>query len=125
MAATGEVVACLAMGKIHPGYQDPGELGGASTGAQARGAQPYVDRSMNGHNRSEDEVPICCPPLPKLTFPKITGDNPRIWIDMCVDYFTIFNILMCMWTTAASLHMEDNATKWLQVYKLQHGLGDW
>jgi hypothetical protein len=60
-----------------------------------------------------------------LTFTKMIGDNPRIWIDMCVDYFTIFNIPMCMWTTAASLHMEDNAAKWLQVYKLQHGLGDW
>jgi hypothetical protein len=30
-----------------------------------------------------------------------------------------------MGTTTASLHMDDNATKWLQVYKLKVGLGDW
>jgi hypothetical protein len=30
-----------------------------------------------------------------------------------------------MWTTAASLHMEENAAKWLQVCKMQHGLTDW
>jgi hypothetical protein len=26
---------------------------------------------------------------------------------------------------AASLHMEDNAAKWMQVYKMKRGLGDW
>jgi len=30
-----------------------------------------------------------------------------------------------MWATAASLHMDDNAEKWLQVYKRKHGLGTW
>jgi hypothetical protein len=30
-----------------------------------------------------------------------------------------------MWTTAASLHMEDNTVKWLQVYKLKFGLDSW
>jgi hypothetical protein len=31
----------------------------------------------------------------------------------------------CLWTTAASPHMEDNTAKWLQVYKIKRGLGDW
>lgn len=35
------------------------------------------------------------------------------------------NIPESMWATAASLHMDDNAEKWLQVYKLKHGLGTW
>lgn len=30
-----------------------------------------------------------------------------------------------MWTIVASLHMEDNAARWLQTYKLKHGLGEW
>jgi hypothetical protein len=38
---------------------------------------------------------------------------------------SIYNIPDCMWTTAASLHMDDNAAKWWQVYKLKVGLGDW
>jgi hypothetical protein len=28
------------------------------------------------------------------------------------------SIYLSVWTTTASLHMEDNAAKWLQVYKL-------
>jgi hypothetical protein len=78
-----------------------------------------------GRNRVEDEVKFNCAALPKLGFPKFCGDHPRIWIDKCCDYFHIYNIPECMWTTAASLHMEDNAAKWLQVYKLKVGLGDW
>jgi hypothetical protein len=50
--------------------------------------------------------------LLKLSFPKFNGENSKIWIDKCVDYFRIFNVPECMWTTAASLHMEENATKW-------------
>ena len=30
-----------------------------------------------------------------------------------------------MWVTSASLNMDENAAKWLQVYKLKHGLGTW
>jgi hypothetical protein len=30
-----------------------------------------------------------------------------------------------MWPTAASLHMEGNAEKWLHMYKKKHGLGNW
>jgi len=30
-----------------------------------------------------------------------------------------------MWPTIASLHMDDKAAKWLKVYKLKNGLGDW
>jgi hypothetical protein len=30
-----------------------------------------------------------------------------------------------MWTTAASMHMDGQAAKWLQVHKLKYGLGKW
>jgi hypothetical protein len=76
-----------------------------------------------GCTRQEDEVQLNHYALPKLSFSKFSGENPRIWIDKCYDYFYIFNIPDCMWTTAASLHMEDVAAKWLKVYKLKHGLG--
>jgi hypothetical protein len=42
-----------------------------------------------------------------------------------MDYFRIFGIPECMWMIAASMHMEENATKWLQMYKIRRGLGDW
>jgi hypothetical protein len=62
-------------------------------------------------NRGDDEVQFNRAALHKLSFPKFSGDNPRIWIDKCCDYFCICNISDCMWTSAASLHMEDNAAK--------------
>jgi hypothetical protein len=78
-----------------------------------------------GHNRQEEETPLHHSALPKLSFPKFYSENPRIWLDKCTDYFCIFNIPETMWTTDASLHMEDNAAKWLQLYKLKHDVGNW
>jgi hypothetical protein len=60
-----------------------------------------------------------------LSFPKFYGENPLIWIYKCTNDFRIFNIPKCMWTTVASLHMEDNAAKWLKMYKIRIELGDW
>jgi len=42
-----------------------------------------------------------------------------------LDYFELCNIDEAFWATAAALNMDGNAAKWLQVYKKQHGLGDW
>jgi hypothetical protein len=80
---------------------------------------------MLGHNRMDEELPLHRAALPKMPFHKFTGEHPHIWIDKCADYFRIFNIPECKWTIAASLHMEDNAAKWLHMHKLKHGLGSW
>jgi hypothetical protein len=80
---------------------------------------------MSDHHRLEEEVQLHRSTLPKLSFPKFSGANPKIWIDKCLDYFKNFNIHEHMWTTNASLHMEDNTVKWLQVYKLKRGLDCW
>ena len=58
-----------------------------------------------------------------MNFPRFNGKNPQIWKDKCQDYFQLMNIPESMWATAASLHMDDNAENWLQVYKLKNGLG--
>ena len=63
--------------------------------------------------------------LSKLSFPRFDGSNPAIWKDKCVDYFTLCNIPETFWTTTATLHMDDNAAKWVQVYKQEHGLDSW
>jgi hypothetical protein len=63
--------------------------------------------------------------MPKMIFPKFTGQNPRIWKDECEDYFTLLEIPKAMWTTAAAMHMEDNAETWMHVYKPKYGLGSW
>jgi hypothetical protein len=63
--------------------------------------------------------------LPKMSFPKFTGTNPCIWKDKCENYFKIFDIPSGMWATYASMNMDENTSRWLQVYKKQNGLGDW
>jgi hypothetical protein len=90
-----------------------------TSGATSEGPLPFQNRG-GGHAQSEDELSFHCSALPKLSFPKFNGENPWIWIDKCGDYFRIFNIFECLWTTVASLHMEENTTKWLQVYVGAH-----
>jgi hypothetical protein len=60
-----------------------------------------------------------------LPFPTFDGTHPKIWIDKAVNYFTIYNIPQCLWVTASTVAFDDNASKWLQVYKLQHGFRTW
>lgn len=79
----------------------------------------------NHHNQQVryDQQPH--PHIPKMLFPKFDDENPRIWVDKCHDYFTLYNIPNTMKTSTASLHLEDNAAKWYQVYKLQNGVVSW
>lgn len=64
-------------------------------------------------------------PIPKMMFPRFEGFEPKIWLRKCVDYFTLFHVPEAVWVTSASLNMEGNASRWFEVYKLQHGLGEW
>jgi hypothetical protein len=63
--------------------------------------------------------------LPKMSFPTFIGENPKIWNDKCLDYFSIFNLLERLWVRYASVKFDGTAVKWLQVYKLKSGLSDW
>jgi len=93
---------------------------GTSRGGGQQGRNPFA--------HSRDHQPDRSLPkgfAPKMNFPRFNGKNPRIWKDKCQDYFQLMNIPESMWATAASLHMDDNTKKWLQVYKLKHGLGTW
>jgi hypothetical protein len=125
MATMRDLVVRLAAAQPRdPDLGDPGCRSGGSIGHRQADPCPHHHNTQGGR-RSEDEVPYNRHTLPKLSFPKFDGENPMIWIDKCLDYFKIFNILECLCTTAASMHMEENAAKWLQVYKLKNGLDDW
>lgn len=63
--------------------------------------------------------------MPKLSFPRFDGTHPTIWKDKCENYFSLLNVPESMWATAASLHMDDVAEKWVQVHKKKDGLGTW
>jgi hypothetical protein len=121
MAITSDLVARLTAAQ--PRDPVPGHRGGGSTGHQQADPRPHHHNTQGGR-RAEEDIQYNRHTLPKLSFPKFDGENPRIWIDTCLDYFKIFNIPECLWTTATSMHMEENAAKWLQVYKLKKGLDD-
>lgn len=55
--------------------------------------------------------------LPKMHFPVFDGSNPRIWIDKCNNYFTIYSIAANLQVIVAVKHLEGNAAKWWQAYK--------
>lgn len=63
--------------------------------------------------------------MPKMSCPRFYGHNPAIWRDKCQDYFALVNLPPNMWATAAALHMDGNAEKWMQVYKKKQGITTW
>lgn len=46
-------------------------------------------------------------------------------INKCNHYFRIVNIPEQRWVSAAMMHLEGNAAKWLQAYKQTHVIGSW
>lgn len=58
-----------------------------------------------------------------MNFPRFNGKDLGIWKAKCEDYFRLLDILESMWTMTASLHMSDNVERWMQMYKMKHGLG--
>ncbi|KAK1650696.1 hypothetical protein QYE76_068501 [Lolium multiflorum] len=63
--------------------------------------------------------------MPKMSFPRFSGEHPRVWRDQCLDYFRVFNITPSLWYTTASLHLDGNAAIWLQSYKQRHTIRGW
>jgi hypothetical protein len=52
--------------------------------------------------------------LPKLSFPRFDGDNPRHWLSLCFDYFEMYNVLSSVWIRVAKQHLDNAVARWLQ-----------
>ncbi|CAO2166488.1 unnamed protein product [Urochloa humidicola] len=65
------------------------------------------------------------PKLPKLDFPKFTGENPRVWREKCEKYFSMYNILVGLWVSFATINFKSNAKLWLQTYEAHHTIESW
>ena len=120
--ATGQAVACMTLDMMSDSDLDD-QYVIFGPGVHHRSSRPPTGEPS--HRRvppraprpHHDAAPLPRSVLPKLQFPLFTGENPKIWRDKCVDYFRISNIEESMWVTAAALHFDKNAAKWLQVYK--------
>jgi hypothetical protein len=42
--------------------------------------------------------------LPKLPFPKFSGGDLLVWLDQCIEYFTIYRVSNAMWVSVASMN---------------------
>jgi hypothetical protein len=82
-------------------------------------------RNRGGGNGGGDAGEYPPVPIPKWTFPRFDGLEPKIWLRKCADYFTMYRVPEAVWVTSASLHMEGNASRWFQIFKLQYGLVTW
>lgn len=130
LKATGEAVSRLTLWKMKL------EEGGDSESSRSEiddtnpfssiDPEPSTHRQASSPNQVHREHSHHSRPfLPKMSFPQFDGVDPKIWKDKCQEYFKLYNISDSMKTSAASLHMEGNAARWYQVYKLHHGLVDW
>jgi hypothetical protein len=71
-----------------------------------------------GEHKHADTVPHHA--LPKMYFPKFDGTTPKVWIDNCATYFSVYDVPYFVWLSSATMHLEGNAAKWWQAYKQQH-----
>jgi hypothetical protein len=51
--------------------------------------------------------------LPKLNFPSFDGNNPKLWLSRCLDYFELYDFEEPRWTMVATMHFIPPATHWL------------
>ncbi|XP_047068493.1 uncharacterized protein LOC124676490 [Lolium rigidum] len=63
--------------------------------------------------------------LPKDHFPRFSGENPSLWLDLCDTYFTMYQTPLHQRVSSAVLYMEGHEALWLQVYKRRTVLGTW
>jgi hypothetical protein len=92
LAATTKMVTRLVVTRDAGGTQGVQGPQRNHSGDVVAGDTPTPNnRPAFGCNKGEDEVQFNCSVLLKLSFPKFSGDKPRIWVDKCYDYFCIFN----------------------------------
>ena len=54
--------------------------------------------------------------IPKMNFPKFDGENPRLWITWCEDYFDLYSVKPAVWIKCAMMNFVNSSpvARWLQ-----------
>jgi hypothetical protein len=58
--------------------------------------------------------------LPQLPFPTFEGDNPRLWISRCENYFDMYFVDPDSWIRVASMYLSPSVACWFQAVQRQH-----
>jgi hypothetical protein len=52
--------------------------------------------------------------LPKFNFPVFSGENPKLWISNCEDYFDMYSVEPHLWIKAATMNLSGATARWVQ-----------
>ena len=73
-------------------------------------------RQGQGHQEREERNAFI-PGVPKLEFPRFTGEQMRDWIQKCETFFHLYGILDSQKMLIAEMHLEGRANVWFQSFK--------
>jgi hypothetical protein len=77
------------------------------------------DMDTNGDQRLPKHL------MPKMDFPDFYGEDPKVWLDNCRDYFDLYKIPEGMWITTARVHLKEKARRWYQAFKQKSTFRSW
>ncbi|KAM0905424.1 hypothetical protein ACQ4PT_017397 [Festuca glaucescens] len=107
----------------------PGSIVGGQRPALANNGLPLLHRPVDADEvldeMGERAPPMYAAKLPKHHFPRFSGENPSLWLDLCDTYFTMYQTPLHQRVRSAVLYMEGHAALWLQAYKRRTVLGTW
>lgn len=63
--------------------------------------------------------------LPKVDFPKFSGEQPQVWREKYEKYFSMCNVPVQFWVPLATINLQGTAELWLQTYEAQHSIESW
>lgn len=63
--------------------------------------------------------------MPKMDFPKLNDENPRLWKEQCENYFDIYGVSEMMKPKFAALNFSGQAATWLQTVQLRSRIQSW
>ena len=76
------------------------DVGPAVTGLGVGTPWGVPDPPWDGHSNDK---------LSKLTFPRFDGENPRLWIRQCNDYFEMYDVAPRHWIKVSKMHLSGAA----------------
>ena len=88
-----------------------------------RPAREHVPNHRRVLAQDRDRVQFIKPP--KHHFPRFTGENPRLWIDMALTYFDMYQVPVHQWVSTATLYLDGHAALWWQAFKHRRRFWPW
>jgi hypothetical protein len=107
----------------HQHHNEPPGFRGRQEHVESRGefrGGPSIP-SDDVHQHSDNSHQV----LPKLPFPRFADGDPVVWLDKCLEYFSVYQVPPSMWVSVASMNLENIVAQWWHCHKLKYGLGGW